>query len=167
MPRPLWTPFGEKAKRHRLPKNKRAVQIASRLSRSIFSPYQSSFHPFPIFHTPFVPPVRRYILFFPPPLLSRLSSILSPSIFLSLTLSLSLVSIIHREQHANKRAKGLHGGKSRERDTRYSLNIAVLLFLAIMGRSRPWRAKGVEWIFWYFFSSLSLSFYAWGSREKN
>lgn len=105
MPRPLWTPLGKKAKRHRLPKNKRAVQIASRLSLAAF---ESSFHPFPDFSPPF-----RSAQF-------DVTSCFFDFPFSIIFLSRSIIIPIS-EQHANKRVKGLHGGKSRERETRVTV----------------------------------------------
>lgn len=158
---PLWT-VGKKAKQHRLPKNKRAIQIAGRLSRRIYAVVIVP--PFPDFSPPFVPPVRRYILFFSPPL-SRLRVLHFPFYFIHSPFSLSFLLIIHRAQHANKRAKGLHTVQSRERDTRYSLNIAVPLFLAIMGHA-PGEWKVSNGFFDIFFS-LSFFLSDPGSREKN
>lgn len=129
---PLWT-VGKKAKQHRLPKNKRAIQIAGRLSRRIYVLCRSHRSTLSRFFTPFRSTGSLHLVFSPP--LSRLRVLHFPFYSIHSPFSLSFLLIIHRAQHANKRAKGLHTVQSRERDTRYSLNIAVPLFLAIMGHA--------------------------------
>lgn len=161
---PLWT-VGKKAKQHRLPKNKRAIQIAGRLSRRIYVLCRSHRSTLSRFFTPFRSTGSTlHLVFFPSSLSTScftLSFLLHPFSFLSL----SFLLIIHRAQHANKRAKGLHTVQSRERDTRYSLNIAVPLFLAIMGHAPgEWKVSNG---FLTFFFSLSFFLSDPGSREKN
>lgn len=84
---PLWT-VGKKAKQHRLPKNKRAIQIAGRLSRRIYVLCRSHRSTLSRFFTPFRSTGSTlHLVFFPSSLSTScftLSFLLHPFSFLSL-----------------------------------------------------------------------------------